>query len=43
MLVRGKEKPAVDGLQASRVLHLADLIEKAVSKPIEDLLLSKGI
>jgi len=41
--VRGKEKPAVDGLQASRVLYLADLIEKAVSKPSEDILLSKGI
>ena len=41
--VRGKEKPAVDGLQASRALHLADLIEKAVSIPSEDFLLSKGI
>ena len=41
--VRGKEKPAVDGLQASRALHLADLIEKAVSIPSEDILLSKGI
>ena len=41
--VRGKEKPAVDGLQASRALHLADLIEKAVSIPSEDILLSNGI
>jgi len=41
--VRGKEKPAVDGLQASRALHLADLIEKAVSMPSEDILISKGI
>ena len=37
------EKPAVGGLQASRVLHLADLIEKAVSMPSEDILLGKGI
>ena len=28
--VRGRETPAVDGLQASRALKLADLIEKAV-------------
>ena len=41
--VRGKEKPAVGGLQASRALHLADLIEKAVSMPSEDILLGKGI
>ena len=41
--VRGKEKPAVGGLQASRALYLADLIEKAVSIPSEDILLSKGI
>ena len=41
--VRGKEKPAVGGLQASRALHLADLIEKAVSIPSEDILLKKGI
>ena len=41
--VRGKEKPAVGGLQASRALHLADLIEKAVSMPSEDIMLKKGI
>ena len=41
--VRGKEKPAVGGLQASRALYLADLIEKAVSMPSDDILLSKGI
>ena len=41
--LNGKEKPAVGGLQASRALHLADLIEKAVSMPSEDILLKKGI
>ena len=35
--VRGQEKPAVDGLQASRALHLADLIENAVEEPSKDL------
>ena len=31
--VRGRETPAVDGLQASRALKLADLIEQAVEYP----------
>ena len=31
--VRGRETPAVDGLQASRALLLADLIEQAVEHP----------
>lgn len=31
--VRGREIPAVDGLQASRALQLADLIERAVEQP----------
>ncbi len=31
--VRGQEKPAVDGQQASRALQLADLIENAVEHP----------
>ena len=31
--VRGRETPAVDGLQASRALLLADLIEQAVDHP----------
>ena len=31
--VRGREKPAVDGLQASRALQLADLIEQCVEQP----------
>ena len=31
--VRGRETPAVDGLQASRALRLADLIEQAVEHP----------
>lgn len=31
--VRGEEKPAVDGLQASRALQLADLIEQCVERP----------
>ena len=31
--VRGRETPAVDGLQASRALKLADLIEQAVKHP----------
>ncbi len=31
--VRGRETPAVDGLQASRALKLADLIEQAVEHP----------
>jgi predicted dehydrogenase len=31
--VRGEERPAVDGLQASRALQLADLIEQCVEQP----------
>jgi predicted dehydrogenase len=31
--VRGTTRPTVDGLQASRALQLADLIEKAVEQP----------
>jgi predicted dehydrogenase len=31
--VRGRETPAVDGLQASRALKLADLIERCVEQP----------
>ena len=31
--VRGEETPAVDGLQASRALQLADLIEQCVERP----------
>jgi len=31
--VRGRETPAVDGLQASKALVLADLIEQAVEQP----------
>ena len=31
--VRGEETPTVDGLQASRALQLADLIERAVDDP----------
>jgi predicted dehydrogenase len=31
--VRGEETPAVDGLQASRALQLADLIERCVEQP----------
>jgi predicted dehydrogenase len=31
--VRGQETPAVDGLQASRALQLADLIEQCVEQP----------
>jgi predicted dehydrogenase len=31
--VRGRELPAVDGLQASRALLLADLIERCVEQP----------
>ena len=41
--VRGQEKPAVDGLQASRALHLADLIEQAVEDPLKELCLEKPI
>ncbi len=41
--VRGKEKPAVDGLQASRALHLANLIEKAVDNPSQGISMNEGI
>ncbi|MFN7900907.1 MAG: Gfo/Idh/MocA family oxidoreductase [Synechococcaceae cyanobacterium] len=33
LCVHGKEIPAVDGLQASRALRLADLIERCVEQP----------
>ena len=36
--VRGAATPAVDGLQASRALRLADLIEQAVEQPQQSLL-----
>jgi len=38
--VRGLETPAVGGLQASRALQLADLIEKAVDQPQQSLVLA---
>ncbi len=41
--VRGLETPAVDGLQASRALVLADLIEKAVESPSKGISLQKPI
>tara|TARA_Y100001968_G_C19431556_1_gene757358 strand:- start:718 stop:1710 length:993 start_codon:yes stop_codon:yes gene_type:complete len=41
--VRGSEKPAVGGVQASRALKLADLIEKAVESPAEGLKLKEVI
>ena len=41
--VRGKEKPAVDGLQASRALHLANLIEKAVEHQNQGISIDEGI
>ena len=41
--VRGAEKPAVDGLQATRALYLADLIEQAVENPGEELSFEQGI
>ena len=41
--VRGREKPAVDGEQASRALRLADLIEHAVENPGEGLSLEEPI
>ncbi len=44
MCLNGKEKPAVDGPQASRALKLADLIEQAVENPHKGgLSLSKAI
>ncbi len=41
--VRGREKPAVDGQQASRALHLADLIEHSVENPGKELALGEHI
>ena len=41
--VRGRETPAVDGLQASRALKLADLIEQAVEHPASGHPLSEPI
>ncbi len=41
--VRGREKPAVDGQQASRALQLADLIEKTVENPCSDVCLDESI
>ena len=41
--VRGRETPAVDGLQASRALLLADLIEQAVEHPDMGVPLKKPI
>ncbi len=41
--VRGLETPAVDGLQASRALTLADLIERAVLNPSKEISLAKAI
>ena len=41
--VRGIEIPAVDGLQASRALRLADLIENEVENPGEGISIDKGI
>ena len=41
--VRGREKPAVDGKQASRALQLADLIELAVENPSMGLSLPNEI
>ena len=40
--VRGEETPTVDGLQASRALQLADLIERAVDDPSGTGLLAPG-
>ncbi len=41
--VRGLEIPAVDGLQASRALILADLIERSVLNPSKEITLVKPI
>ena len=41
--VRGLETPAVGGLQASRALQLADLIEKAVDQPQQNLVLAQPL
>ncbi len=41
--VRGLETPAVGGLQASRALVLADLIEKSAAQTKQEVFLSKAI
>ncbi|KGG16654.1 putative oxidoreductase [Prochlorococcus sp. MIT 0602] len=41
--VRGLEVPAVDGLQASRALLLADLIEKALESPAQSISIDEPI
>ncbi|MFN9629606.1 MAG: Gfo/Idh/MocA family oxidoreductase [Cyanobacteriota bacterium] len=41
--VRGVETPAVDGLQASRALQLADLIEQCVERPNLCMMLEEPI
>ncbi len=41
--VRGEEKPAVDGLQASRALNLANLIEKAVENQNQGFAINQEI
>ncbi len=41
--LRGREKPAVDGKQASRALHLADLIESSVENAANQLCLDRPI
>tara|TARA_B100000029_G_scaffold7807_1_gene8235 strand:- start:596 stop:1600 length:1005 start_codon:yes stop_codon:yes gene_type:complete len=41
--VRGREKPAVDGQQASRALKLADLIENLVEKSSKEIQLEDSI
>ncbi len=41
--VRGIETPAVDGLQASRALRLADLIEQTVESPNTGISLEDGL
>lgn len=41
--VRGREVPAVDGLQASRALLLADLIEECVEQPSLSMTLEQPI
>ncbi len=41
--VRGEEEPTVDGLQASRALKLADLIESSVENPGKEICLGEFI
>ena len=41
--VRGREKPAVDGQQASRALQLADLIENLVERSSTEINLKDSI